>query len=97
MGDEVLNCDNAGCGHVEQVGTITEVMVGTPCPKCGSDLLTEKDWNAWKVYRQMMEFAREISPPDDGAGMVNMGVGLHNGKVTITVEPINDQEGRDDD
>lgn len=43
-----LHCDNASCGHVLPPGAVTwgEHLIGYPCPKCGSDMLTQADYLA---------------------------------------------------
>ena len=46
--EEVLKCDQYGCGHIENVGQITQDMVDTPCPRCGESLLTPHAWKRWK-------------------------------------------------
>ena len=39
-----LKCDRKCCDHTQEVNDITEELVGTPCPKCGDNLLTEADY-----------------------------------------------------
>mgnify|MGYP003653020939 CR=1 FL=1 len=90
---EVLNCDAAGCGHIEQVGKITADMVGLACPRCGSDLLTEADWIAWQPYSALLSAASSMPKTDDGP-KVEFRVGLHGATTKIEFGPeTKDKEG----
>jgi hypothetical protein len=42
-----LQCDADGCGHLETVPEISRDLIGKPCPKCGANLLTEADCEAF--------------------------------------------------
>ena len=89
-----LKCDRHGCDHVEEVENITKDLIGTPCPECGANLLTEKDY---KAFRRMMivlkpfkwlGLLKEIDPTEPvEEGRVDMSFHHHNGKTTI--EEIN--------
>lgn len=38
-----LHCDS--CGYdLPELQPFTVALIGTPCPKCGADMLTEKDY-----------------------------------------------------
>lgn len=41
-----LHCDNPRCGHDLPVGGVPwgPWLIGTACPKCGSDMLIKKDF-----------------------------------------------------
>lgn len=39
-----LKCDKKGCVHVEFHDDITSALIGKPCPHCGSNLLTQEDY-----------------------------------------------------
>lgn len=89
---EFLKCDTEGCSHVEQVGTITADMVERPCPVCGSSLLTKEDWVKWSAV--ISPLLKAIMPlteatTEDGP-MIKTTVGLHNNKMTATVEKIDE-------
>lgn len=43
-----IKCDRVGCGYVLPVPKITKNLVGTPCPHCGSNMLTESDFKQWQ-------------------------------------------------
>lgn len=52
-----LHCDNPACGHILSLALPwSDALIGFPCPKCGSDMLTRADferserftrWIAW--------------------------------------------------
>lgn len=39
-----LVCDNPVCDHVDPPQSFGPHLIGKPCPKCGEDLLTVKDY-----------------------------------------------------
>lgn len=84
----VLNCDAAGCGHVEQVGEILEAHIGMPCPKCGADLLTRSDYDHWVAniapMVRLLEDAGLLRFGDTpGEGEARVSFAYHDGKTTI--------------
>jgi hypothetical protein len=89
---EVLNCDAAGCSHVEHVGKITVEMVGLACPACGSNLLTQADWIAWQPYSAILSEASSLPKSDDGP-KVEFRVRLHGATTRIEFGP----ETKDDE
>lgn len=40
-----LKCDARGCIHYEFHDEINQSLVGKPCPKCGSSILTQEDFD----------------------------------------------------
>jgi hypothetical protein len=85
---EHLKCDAAGCDHVEIVGTITEDMIGKPCPKCGANLLTKEDWDVWvALVRPSIKLAHDLGlsgsaePGDPRA----IRVGFHDGNLSMSL------------
>lgn len=85
---EFLKCDNEACGVTHDVGAITEDMIGTPCPKCGSDLLTKADWDFYvSVMKPGMEamVALGLTKPAgaDTPEHLRMSVNSHNGELRI--------------
>jgi len=44
----VLKCDNIGCGYISPKDKFEKFKVGQKCPDCGSDMLTQKDYNDLK-------------------------------------------------
>lgn len=89
---EFLKCDSQDCDHVEQVGIITADMIDMPCPKCGANLLTAEDWEAWQPFSEMLGLVSDLtaSSPTSDKPKVAMCVGLHGKKTTIEIEPTQD-------
>ena len=88
MMSEVLNCDADGCGHVESVGKITADMVNMPCPKCGANLLTEEDWQAWQPFSDLLGILNNVADGEatKAADAVTLKVGLHGKTTKIEIE-----------
>ena len=88
---EYLKCDADGCDHIELHPKLTADLVGRLCPKCGADLLTQKDYDDFcGVTRPIVELTRAIgltAPTDDpnGGGLVK--IGNHGGTFYITPPP----------
>lgn len=83
--NEVLNCDRPGCSHVERVEHITEDMVGMSCPVCGSNLLTQEDYDGWLAIRDLIKAVDAAIPEGGGGDPVDLRIGAHNGKVTVSI------------
>jgi hypothetical protein len=82
-----LKCDAEGCGHVEAVGVVTEAHVGKPCPRCGANLLTRKDWKTWEPIQAMMIAIQDIAgPPSQDADVAKIRVGIRGPKTTIEID-----------
>lgn len=79
-----LRCDAAGCDYLDPEVVADESMIGKPCPKCGSTLLTEEDMAAIRLLQY-------------GAHSVNAALGPINedGKyVAITIPVLMDGSGK---
>lgn len=80
-----LFCDNPECEHVEFVAEITQDMVNKPCPECGSNLLTQEDYDVW-VNEGVMELLENTKVFDmEGLSLDIVNVRYHNGNVELTV------------
>lgn len=55
-----LVCDAEGCDHRQDVDDITADMIGTPCPKCGANLLTEQDYRTFSAMMPAFEMAEQV-------------------------------------
>lgn len=52
-----LQCDNPTCGHVlPEALEFNEGLIGHPCPKCGSDMLTRKDYEGQMRIAAVVDF-----------------------------------------
>ncbi|OHC93921.1 MAG: hypothetical protein A3H25_02870 [Sphingomonadales bacterium RIFCSPLOWO2_12_FULL_63_15] len=89
----VLNCDAAGCGHVEPVESIIEADIGRPCPKCGANLLTRADFDYWAANIEpmfrMLSDAGLLREAGEGSSEPSalVSFGYHDGKTTIVSQP----------
>jgi hypothetical protein len=85
---EFLKCDANGCAHIETHPKLTSEMVGTSCPKCGADLLTQKDFDDFvKFTIPVVNLSRAIGltvPIDEGSGGTTVRFGNHNGTFYIS-------------
>lgn len=85
MSGYFLQCDD--CHHVVDLEhEITKADIGTPCPVCESDMLTERDFKAFRRIRwvfKVLEFfglARK-EPRDEND--ITIRVHHHNGRTTV--------------
>lgn len=81
-----LRCD--ACDHVMPMpGAFGPELIGYPCPKCGSDMLTQKDFEAMKTMLGTIDAMNALfgdmgsEEPGDEALMVR--VQLHDDAVII--------------
>ena len=85
-----LKCDATPCDHIELVEAISQDMIGKPCPKCGSNLLTEADFQTWlDLIQPSIELAKALglvadATPDDGQAL---RINLHENTVKISRPP----------
>lgn len=56
----LLSCDNPKCNFNYEVPNISRkylfAFIGTPCPECGENLLTEKDHQLYINYMRAVDF-----------------------------------------
>lgn len=95
MSGAFLKCDAADCGHVENVPAVSRDLIGMPCPKCGANLLTEKDCEDWLAMIQpgidlMRSLGLLVDQPNDRQNLRSFGVHLHD--ENLSVGPV---KGRD--
>lgn len=90
---EFLKCDAPGCDHVEDVEAISRDLIGKACPKCGADLLTEADCEAWLAMVQPgIELAKALGlfvdrPPTE-ADQALVRVHLHGNDFSLKTIPV---------
>lgn len=90
-----LICDEPTCDHKEDVGALSEDMIGKPCPKCGSDLLTRQDYEEGlkcQAVIGMLKAAGLAKDPVDGEDGVKMSINPHAGTLNISVTGLEDGE-----
>jgi hypothetical protein len=72
-----LHCDNPECKYVlPEAQDWGKHLIGYPCPKCGSDMLTERD------YRDMEKMIKRI-------GWINKWFGPVFGREWNPKDPLN--------
>ena len=62
-----IKCDNPICDFADMSVDYTdyENWVNRPCPKCGQNLLTEKDFKKCKRIKKLVNFANRFCKVDD--------------------------------
>jgi len=95
--DVLVKCDNPLCDY--EVSNDTKdpnnpdlkEYLNRPCPKCGENLLTEKDYKEFlkmmklvRIINKMSRFLR-IKPKSDDK-QVLVSVNCHDGKYTVKVQ-----------
>lgn len=85
-----LQCDADGCGHHETVPEISRDLIGKPCPKCGANLLTEADCEAFlSDVMPVVEFAKALGllqPIIGDIGPDDIVTSFHHHEATTTVQ-----------
>ena len=63
-----IKCDSKGCDYREDIVSADEYesYLNKPCPKCGSNLFTEKDFNAIKNLIRFEQLINTICDIPDG-------------------------------
>lgn len=85
----VLQCDADGCGHIEDVGELSEDQIGTPCPACGASLLTREDYEGGMRIVAAAELLKKFGVvSDDGDGGQRMAVGFHDGVLSVEIGEV---------
>ncbi len=78
-----IKCDASNCGYVEFVETITQDLVGKRCPKCSSDMLTQKDYNEWVAVKNIVLVSDWIGKAMEFFGFKPKRVTLSLGKEDV--------------
>lgn len=97
-----LHCDASGCGFVmPEASPWGADLIGTPCPRCGANLLTPADYNRVERMLRFIDFINRIFGPwfgrtDDRPqpGDRTMSVRMHGDQIDISILPIGKDEGR---
>lgn len=52
-----LHCDNGACGHIlPEALPWSKALIGYPCPKCGSNMLSAGDFKTVDRFRRIVGF-----------------------------------------
>lgn len=99
-----VKCDLKGCDYVDELCPMEtkkqrKRMVGVPCPKCGSSLLTKQDYYLCNVLDWLVKLVNslfgEISQKDvdKSGGRVHISVEMDGSGVPMFKVDDNEKEG----
>lgn len=88
-----LKCDTPNCGYRDESISRKdyESLIGTPCPKCGSSLLTQEDYDAVVAMEDLMKITNEVAGPiDPNTQQYKMNVSLNGNGIPEfgTMKPL---------
>ena len=88
MAGGFLKCDAQDCAHREECPDYGPEMIGKPCPKCGANLLTQEDFDAYEPIRELLESMASLGlvTDDPSEGTVGLRVNQHDGKLKIEID-----------
>ncbi len=86
MKQQFLKCDAVNCDHVETHDQLTVDMVNKPCPKCGANLLNDRDWADFLAFSALINGAADSATEADDKALVSFG--MHNGNFDLSIRPI---------
>jgi hypothetical protein len=84
-----LHCD--ACGYdLPDIQPFTKELIGAPCPKCGADMLTEKDYHDTIRMFRMVDWINKwfgwLGSEEAPANGPNVSVRHHNGEINIKIK-----------
>ena len=84
-----IKCDNLSCDYMDQSVELKDYSnwLNKPCPKCGSNLLTQADYDNVKAIVELAEIMnKSIGPVADNATTSTATVRMNGtGKVEIEI------------
>lgn len=88
-----IKCDNKECDFKDMTVLFKDYdkWLNKPCPKCGSNLLTQQDYDAVKELIDIVEIVNDYLPEaKDDEQLYKMRVDFHgNGKAIFSnIEPL---------
>lgn len=91
----LLHCD--ACGHETKTMKISEKMIGTPCPKCGANMLTAEDHAKSEAMFKAIDLVNAMVGPLIGATKPGkkaqpIGVRCHEDEVTVSLSKFREKE-----
>lgn len=86
-----IKCDLVGCSYEDQSVTVSQYpqWVNRPCPKCGSNLLTEADFNTVQIMIGLTDTINRAAPYADlpkGEGRQEVEIMLDGSGIPTIVE-----------
>lgn len=96
--ETLVKCDNPSCDYKvlnenkDPNNPKLEEFLNKPCPKCGENLLTEKDYKDFNRMMKVVGIINKIgsifglSSKSDSKDNVKVSIGVHDGKYTVKVK-----------
>jgi predicted RNA-binding Zn-ribbon protein involved in translation (DUF1610 family) len=89
-----LHCDEPACAHVLPEGHVTwgEHLIGYPCPRCGSNMLTREDYEASERLHRCVRWINKwfgwlgTEYKDDSGAFTTVAFRHHAGKIIVEKE-----------
>jgi hypothetical protein len=84
-----IKCDNKDCDYVNEDVSVSdyEKWLNKPCPKCGSNLLTQEDYEATMALIIATKVLNDVIPKaKDDEKMATVSVEM-NGTGNISIKP----------
>jgi predicted nucleic acid-binding Zn-ribbon protein len=84
-----IKCDNKGCDYKNEDVSMSdyEKWLNKPCPKCGSNLLTQADYETTKALLAFTETLNDVLPKaEDDEAMATVSIEM-NGSGDIFIKP----------
>jgi uncharacterized C2H2 Zn-finger protein len=84
-----LHCD--ACGH-DMPGPVafTSDLIGTPCPKCGADMLTRKDYDhallTFSAFDWLNKWFGWLGAEQPKPGMKTSKIKIHDGEIDLRLK-----------
>jgi hypothetical protein len=75
---QYLKCDKPGCDHIEYHQKLDATMVNKQCPKCSTNLLTQRDWADFSAFNAVIDAANKATP---AGPFIKVNVNVHEGVV----------------
>jgi hypothetical protein len=66
----VLKCDACAWNEPRELVDCTEKMVGTKCPKCGTVVFDEEDWQNFLALQALVNAANALDVPHGGEQVI---------------------------
>lgn len=83
-----LVCDESDCDYTGPLGeALTSSVIGKPCPDCGSNLMTERDFDSarklFKLFDTVNKWLGWMGTETPTGNYKNISIHHHHGKTEI--------------
>lgn len=88
-----IKCDNPECDYVNLDVKFEDYKqwLNKPCPKCGCNLLTKKDYISVKLLARIVKIINKIAPPTKDEDVIKVNVKM-NGTGKMDFVKINEED-----